>query len=310
MRKLPIVCVAATTAASLVWADSTTINPDLDNTLIQTTDGSLSNALGDLFVGRTGQADAASRRRGVVHFDVAGAVPAGSTITAVTLRLYLAKTGDATIRSLAVHRGSASWGEGSSYFNGGLGTASTTNDATWLHRFWSATSWTTSGGDRATTASASTNVGSAGSTGQYFTWSSATMVSDVQGWLGSPSTNFGWEILGDESTGQTARRFTSRESVDDAGNHVPELVITYTPPAPFAGLPPRSATAKVGGLRILGERDLDGDGVPDLLLRDDRRGVLLGGHATPGGLVTWELALDRDSDDPLAIPPSPAKPAR
>lgn len=301
MRKIPIVCVAVTTAASLVWADSTTINPDKDNTLIQTTDGSLSNALGDVYVGRTGQADSASRRRGVIHFDVASAVPAGSTITSVTLRLYLALTADATIRSLSVYRGSASWGEGSSYFNGGVGATSTTNDATWLHRFYSATSWTTAGGDRATTASASANVGSAGSIGQYFTWSSATMVSDVQGWLDSPSTNFGWQILGDESTSATARRFTSRESVGDPGNHFPELVITYTPPPHFAGGPPQTATAKIDGLRMLGERDLDGDGVPDLLLRDDHHGVLLGGHATPSGWQIWPLVLDRDGNDPLAV---------
>jgi hypothetical protein len=307
MRKLPIVCIAATTAASLVWADSTTIHPDKDNTLIQTTDGSLSNGLGDLFVGRTGQADAASRRRGVIHFNVAGAVPAGSTVTAVTLRLYLAKTGDTAVRSLAVYRGSASWGEGSSYFNGGVGAASTTNDATWIHRLWNTSSWTASGGDRASSASASSNVGSAGSAGVYYTWSSATMVSDVQGWLSSPSTNFGWHVLGDEANSGTARRFTSREAVDDPGAHFPELVITYTPPPHLTAGPPRAATAQIAGLRVLGERDLDGHGVPDLVLRDDRRGVLLGGRETATGLQTWPLALDRDLDrdreDPLAIPP-------
>jgi hypothetical protein len=237
MRKLAIICVVMTTAASLVWADSTTINPDKDNTLIQTTDGSLSNALGDIFVGRTGQVDARARRRGLIHFDVAGAIPAKSTITGVTLRLYLVKTDDATLRPLSVFRGSASWGEGSSYLNGGLGAASTPNDATWLSRFHGTTSWATSGGVRATTASAITNVDPAGSVGQYVTWSSATMVSDVQGWLGAPSTNFGWEILGDESTSHTMRRFTSRESMDDEGGHFPELIITYTPPSRSAGLP-------------------------------------------------------------------------
>ena len=60
----------------------------------------------------------------------------------------------------------------------------------------------------------------------------------------------------------------------------------------------------LGGLRLLGERDLDGDGVPDLLLRG-RGGTLLGGSATPSGLHTWELVLDRDSQDPLAVPAQP-----
>jgi hypothetical protein len=56
--------------------------------------------------------------------------------------------------------------------------------------------------------------------------------------------------------------------------------------------------ARIGGLRVLGERDLDGDGVLDLVLRDGRRGTILGGRATPTGLVTWELVLDRTPTDP------------
>lgn len=303
MRKFPIIFVVATTAASLVYADSTTINPDHDNTLMQNSTGSISNALGDIYVGRTNMADASARRRGVIHFNVASAVPAGSTITAVTLRLYLAKTGDTAARTLSLYRGSASWGEGTSYFDGGQGAASTTNDATWLHRFYSATSWTTSGGDRTSTASASTSVGSAAAIGTWYSWSSATMVSDVQGWLTTPSTNYGWHILGDEVTSMTARRFTSREAVDDTGNHFPELIITYTPPpSPLApAAQAQTTTTRVEGYRLLGERDLDGDGDEDLLLRDDRRGVLLGGRRTETGLQTWPLALDHESNDPLAI---------
>jgi len=306
MRKLPIIVVVGSAAASLVWADSATINPDKDNTLIQTTTGSLSNALGDIFIGRTAQADASSRRRGVIHFNVAAAIPSGSTITAVTLRLYLNMTGDNTVRSASVYRSTASWGEGTSYVNGGVGSASTTNDATWIHRFWNTSSWTTSGGDRAATASASANTGSAGAVNQYYTWSSATLVSDVQGWLDTPSSNLGWHIVGDESTASTARRFTSREATDDAGDHFPELVITYTPPGPRApgaapAAAPQPVTTEVDGLRVLGERDLDGDGTPDLLLRD-RNGALLGGHRTAKGLETWTLPLDHASDDPLAIP--------
>ena len=38
-----------------------------------------------------------------------------------------------------------------------------------------------------------------GAIGQY-TWSSAQMVADVQGWLDNPASNFGWLMLGDEST--------------------------------------------------------------------------------------------------------------
>lgn len=97
-------------------------------------------------------------------------------------------------------------------------------------------------------------------------------------------------------------RAASTAGANDAGDHYPELVVTYTPGGGFAApAPDRPATApQLGGLRLLGERDLDGDGAPDLLLRG-RGGALLGGRATPSGLLTWELALDRDAQDPLAV---------
>ena len=301
MRKLSIVVVGVSAFTSVVWANSVTLNPDQDNILGESTTGAISNALGDIFVGGTSQTGPA--RRGVVRFDITSAgIPTGSTINSVTLRLWLAKTGDTSIRSISVHRATADWGEGSSYFNGGIGTSSTTNDATWIHEFYSSTFWTASGGDF-NSSSGSANVGSAGSVDQWYTWSSAGMKSDVQAWIASPSTNYGWVLIGSaESTSQTARRFTSRESVDDAGAHFPELVIDYTPPPGFAGGKAKTrTTTQIAGLRLLGERDLDGDGVADLLLRDDSRHILLGGHQTRDGLVTWELALDHTSDDPLAI---------
>ena len=314
MRKLPIVFVATSAFASWAAASTITLNPDKDNTLVQTASGTLSNALGDIYVGRTGQADSSSRRRGAIHFDVAGSVPAGSTINSVTLRLWLVSTGDATVRTVYVHPASASWGEGTSYYNGGVGASSTTNDATWVHRFYSGTSWTSAGGDYGA-ASGSAGAGSSGATGQWYTWSTTGMKNDVQGWLNTPSSNEGWVLVGDESTGSTARRFTSREATNDAGDHFPELIIDYTPPpglaangAAAAAGSPRSGAAHVAaiaGLRLLGERDLDGDGTPDLVLRG-RGGALLGGHATASGLHTWELVLDRASQDPLAVWPTPA----
>src|SRR5262249_41708491 len=78
--------------AAPVAADSVVLNPTKTNTLIQVTSASdqqLSNGLGDVFVGRTNQdgpdAPTISIRRGLVAFDPAAAVPAGATITAVTM---------------------------------------------------------------------------------------------------------------------------------------------------------------------------------------------------------------------------------
>jgi hypothetical protein len=51
------------------------------------------------------------------------------------------------------------------------------------------------------------------------------MVVDVQSWLDNPAYNFGWLVLGDESTIATSKRFDTRESTSP-----PVLTIEYTPP--------------------------------------------------------------------------------
>jgi hypothetical protein len=76
------------------------------------------------------------------------------------------------------------------------------------------------------------------------------MVSDVQGWLNDPTTNFGWALLGDESGPGTARRFYSRES----GSTGPSLQIDFTPPSgPVSNPEPGTITLlAVGGLALGG----------------------------------------------------------
>src|SRR3990172_8140426 len=54
------------------------------------------------------------------------------------------------------------------------------------------------------------------------------MVADVQDWLDNPAANFGWIVMGNEGTVETAKRFDSKENTT-AGNR-PSLTITYTPP--------------------------------------------------------------------------------
>ena len=67
-------------------ADVVELEPDRDNTLYN--EGDLSNALGiHVFAGRT--AGGARVRRTLMRFDVAGAVPPGSTIDQVTLTMIV-----------------------------------------------------------------------------------------------------------------------------------------------------------------------------------------------------------------------------
>ena len=68
--------------------------------------------------------------------------------------------------------------------------------------------WTNAGGDFSGTASASAAVAGVG----VYSWgSTAGTVADLQDWLDTPGNNFGWLMLGDESTTKTAKRFNSRE---------------------------------------------------------------------------------------------------
>ena len=237
-------------------AASITINPDKDNTIIQATSpsGQLSNGLGDIFVGRTNQDGSGpaitSIRRGLVHFNVASNLPANATITGVTLKMtnVMSQNGDQTLSLQDVLQ---NWGQGTSDFNGGVGAPATQNDATWLYTFYNATTpsssptWTTPGGSFSGTVSAST-VDPGGLTGNVISWTSTQMVADVQSWLSDPTDNFGWGIIGNESTGQTAKRLNSSETAN-----APQLVITYTVPEPASmGL----ALLGVGGLLLAARR--------------------------------------------------------
>ena len=211
---------------SLATAQLANINPIKDNTLYQyvPADGDQSNALGlHFFTGETGMGEL---RRGVLAFDIAGNIPAGSAILGVTLSLNMSMTPSSTPRTTELHKLLADWGEGTSQASGGEGDGApaTTNDATWRHRFFDTIFWTTEGGDFSATVSASQSVGVVG----MYTWSSSQMVTDVQSWLDDPATNFGWLVLGDESEIATAKRFDTRESASP-----PVLTIQYRPrPAP------------------------------------------------------------------------------
>lgn len=211
---------------SLTSAAIISINPIKDNTLYEyvPADGDRSNALGDhLFAGTTAMGEI---RRGVLAFDIAGSIPAGSTITGVSLSMNMSRTPFDTLRTVELHVLLADWGEGTSDAPGeeGDGAPATTNDATWRHRFYDAIFWTTQGGDFSGTVSASQSVGTIGE----YTWNSAQMVADVQLWLNNPANNFGWLVFGDESDIATAKRFDTRESTSP-----PVLTIEYTsPPTP------------------------------------------------------------------------------
>jgi len=258
LRALTLASVLGGIGLSLASAASIDINPIKDNTLYEyvPADGDRSNALGNhFFAGETAMGEI---RRGVLAFDIVGNIPAGSTITGVSLSMAMSRTPSDTARTVELHVLLADWGEGTSHapLEEGDGAPATPNDATWRHRFFDTIFWTTQGGDFSGTMSASQSVGAIG----QYTWTSAQMVADVQSWLDNPANNFGWLVLGDESGSATAKRFDTRESASP-----PVLTIQYTAPTPtptptptVTPTPtPSGITLSAHGRRVQGRHTVD-----------------------------------------------------
>ncbi|MCI0788677.1 MAG: DNRLRE domain-containing protein [Chloroflexi bacterium] len=193
-----------------------------DDTLYETLGDQRNNGAGQwFFAGKTGGSDI---RRGLIAFDITAVLPAGATVTAVSLTLNMSRTiaGNADIGLLRVL---ADWQEGQANASGneGSGADADQGDVTWTQRVFKSLDWNTPGGDFFPAASATASVGGIGS----YTWESTSqLVADVQRWLDDPASNFGWLLQGDESKPQTAKRFDSKENEEPA--NWPVLVVEYT----------------------------------------------------------------------------------
>jgi uncharacterized protein (TIGR03382 family) len=229
VRRVLCVLGACGGLAGLCRGDVLAVNPSKDNTLYQDSEGQLSNGIGPgIFSGNTA---GGLTRRAVLAFDLSS-IPAGSIVTAATLRLTMTKTTAGTMTH-TLHRVLADWGEGvsNSGASGGAGWTAAPGDATWIHRFYGTpgAEWAAAGGDFLPAASASQQIGGNGN----YTFSGAGLIADVQHWIDHPGQSFGWLVKGNEAQFHTAKRFASREYPTSSSR--PLLTVTYTIPAPGAG---------------------------------------------------------------------------
>jgi hypothetical protein len=224
-RRTCALAAASLLMCATAMADTLTLNPVADNTLIQDAAGALSaGASYNVYSGRVGSNGSGTFRRALIRFDVS-AIPPGSTVTSVQLRMYMSQ-GQGGTRSHSLHRMSASWGEAGSFSFGGAGAPAQAGDATWIHRSWPGTPWATPGGDFVAAASATQSVSGIA----WYTWgSTGALVADVQSWVSDPTQNFGWMLRGDESQERTSKRFDSRQSSNPSTK--PQLIVTFTPPS-------------------------------------------------------------------------------
>ncbi len=226
--KLVLGLLLATFSIQTTSAQTTsTILPFKDNTLYENATGVLSNGSGEhFFAGKNNQN---LIRRGLVKFDLAE-IPGSATIQDATLILHMSKSISAP-QEIALHRVSADWGEAGSDAAGGEGggAAALSGDTTWLHRFFGTDLWNSAGGDFASTASATQTVSDTG----FYEWqATAQMIADVQDWVNNPGQNFGWILVGNETTFPTSKRFDSREN--PIMKNRPVLNVTFSNPTSVA----------------------------------------------------------------------------
>lgn len=219
-----VLCVAlAVCGGGLIAADTVNLNAIADATLYEG-DGSLANGAGEhLFVGRTENRNGAVERRALLAFDVAGSIPSGASVTSASLEVTMSRTVSGS-QTVELRRVTESWSEGPSDAAGqeGGGTTSQAGDATWVHRNFPSSQWSSVGGSFSQTVSGSQQISGDGT---YTFMSTAQLVADVQGWLDAPATNFGWAMVMPSPAVGSAKRFNSRENSSQTSR--PVLTVTY-----------------------------------------------------------------------------------
>ena len=215
--------LACTTTS--VLGDSLFFYPVADATIYQGPAGGpfLANGAGHyLFVGNNNNG---LSRRALVRFDFTD-IPAGSTITGVTIRLVVSQA-QAGAQPCTMHRLTSSWTEGASAPGGneGGGTGALAGDVTWFHRTLPSPLWSTPGGDFVATPSTAFVLDDLAT---YVIPSTPGLVADVQAWIdGQP--NDGWILRGNETEFGTAKRFASRQNADLES--IFEIDVAFDPPS-------------------------------------------------------------------------------
>ena len=155
--------------------------------------------------------ETSKRLRSLLKFDLSS-IPAGATITSVSLTMEATAVQSNTSFTIDAHSVSNSWTEGTQCDANG--------NSNWNNR--TASAWTAAGGDYSGTILSSVAVSTAGS----YTWpSGANFISAVQGWVNTPLNNNGLLLkFNTEAAGSNqVKTFSS-----STGTSAPVLTVTYT----------------------------------------------------------------------------------
>lgn len=200
-----------------------TIVADRDATLVEHPDGALANGSGPVvFAGRNNMSTDGVRRA-LLRFDLGELAPGANPLVASSAAVVLANTTESNVepREYRLHRVLADWSEGPSSGIGGGGAPALAGDATWIHATYPDLFWLHSGGQFEGSPSARLIVAGPGS----YRFEGDGLQRDLELWYRHPELNFGWILIGDETTRQSSRAFGSRENPDPALR--PALELTY-----------------------------------------------------------------------------------
>lgn len=200
-------------------AASLTFIPSADTALIEIAPTNNSGGQAWLLSGKI-QNDV-YRDRALMKFDFS-ALPTNAIVLSAVVTLEVTRQpGDGLANApFGLHRMLRPWGEGDKVATTvpGQGLPATAGEATWRHAFFPTNEWTVPGGaaglDFSDIESSFQFIYGVGQSPYRFE-STPELVADVQSWVNSPQSNYGWMLLcDDEATIFTARRFGSREDPD------------------------------------------------------------------------------------------------
>jgi hypothetical protein len=210
---------------ALVLASVVLIAADRDATIFEESDGLLANGAGPTVFSGRNNLSADGIRRGLIRFDLTGvAIPTATRpliLESVELVLTNLTASNVDPREFRLHRVLADWTEGPAYSQGGFGVPPLPGDVTWLHRSYPSQFWMHAGSQFDGEPSARLVVSGPG----VYRFSGDGLSRDLAYWLQHPDQNFGWILIGDETTRQNARAFGSRENPNP--DYQPVLELRY-----------------------------------------------------------------------------------
>lgn len=234
-RFIPLVVIFCL-APEILRAETISLQPVADTTLIQLSPGNNMGGAGYFNAGTTG--GDGYLNRALLRYDL-GLIPAGSTITSVSISFDVIRQPQSGSQNsfFSLRRVLQSWGEGvqlpADENQPGQGAPASTGEATWNSRFDGGAAWAQPGGGQGVDYSAtlSATAFSAPTGEQMYFGPTPALTADVQSWVNAPFGNFGWMLMSEsEDVLKTARMFASRES-----GFGPTLVVEFSPvPEPGA----------------------------------------------------------------------------